>query len=61
MLAKWLLSRWLEKRSDSTGGLIGSKMMVVGVKELEISIKLKNETVEVKTRRGRNIEGYRRP
>lgn len=60
MLAKWLLSRWLEKRSDFRGGLIGSKMMVVGVKGLEIS-KLKNETVEVKTRRGRNIEGYRRP
>lgn len=35
-------------------------MMGLGVKGLEISMKLKNEAVEVKTRRGRNVERYRR-
>lgn len=34
--------------------------MGLDVRRLEISMKLKNEAVEVKTRRGRNTEGYRR-
>lgn len=50
----------VRERSESREGLIRNKLMGLGVKGLEISTKLKKEAVEVKTRRGRNIEGYRR-
>lgn len=38
----------VREKSDSRGGLIGSRMMGGDVKGLEVSVKLKNESVEEK-------------